>query len=137
MMKNKVQINQITNHEWYHRTYGADTFLKLYALAKEKGKIHVLPEVMSVYRLHRNGIWSLIDPKVRKKRMISDFNIMINHFSYPDNYKKKLLAFYIKQYFLFDIRYFNIPNALKTIITLSVIYSAIKMSKTWILKYFS
>lgn len=136
MMRNNQYISQISSHEWYYKTHGADTFLKLYTLAKEKGKIYVLPEVMSVYRVHRNGIWSMIDPKVRKKRMISDFNIMINHFQYPENYKKKLLNVYISQYFLFDIRHSNIPSAINTIFTLSAIYTVIKMSRKWIHKYF-
>lgn len=118
LMKNKLQIKQISSNDWFYRVYGADAFLKLYALAQEGGKIYVLPEVMSVYRLHKDGIWSMIDSKLRKKQMISDFNIMINNFNYPPEYKKKLLKMYIRQFFLFDIRNLNIQKSLDTLITL-------------------
>lgn len=119
MLRNKVNITQISNQDWYYTIYGSDTFLKLYALAREQGKLYVLPEVMSVYRLHRNGIWSMIDPKVRKRRMISDFNILIKHFSYSEADKKRLLNLYIKQFFLFDIREMNfhgVLNAIKVLV---------------------
>lgn len=118
LMKNKLQIKQISSNDWFYRVYGTDTFFKLYALAKEGGKIYVLPEVMSVYRLHNGGIWSMIDSKLRKKRMISDFNIMINNFNYPPDYKKELLKIYIRQFLLFDIRHLNIQKSLDTLITL-------------------
>lgn len=119
MLQNKEAINQISSQEWYHKTFGADTFLKLYALARQNGKIYVLPEVMSVYRLHRNGVWSMIDSKLRKRRMISDFNIMINNFEYSSVYRKKLLNIYIKEFLLFDLRNLNIDKAIYTLLTLA------------------
>ncbi len=119
MLQNKEAINQISSQEWYHKTFGADTFLKLYALARQNGKIYVLPEVMSVYRLHRNGVWSMIDAKLRKRRMISDFNIMINNFEYSSVYRKKLLNIYIKEFLLFDLRNLNIDKAINTLLTLA------------------
>lgn len=119
MIRNTRIINQISTHDWYHKTFGADTFLKLYALSKENGKIHVLPEVMSVYRLHRAGIYSLIDPKVRKRRVINDFNILIQHFHYSENQKKALRNIYISQYLLFEIKSLKIQRAVKTLINLA------------------
>lgn len=115
MLRNRPDIDQISSHDWYYKIHGADTFLKLYMLAKGGGKIYVLPEVMSVYRLHRNGVWSSVDPKIQKRRMISDFNILINHFDYSVEYKKELLKLYLRRFFLFDMKELNIQNALNTI----------------------
>lgn len=134
MLKNKKQIIQISSHDWYYRTYGADTFLKLYALAKEGGKIYVLPEVMSVYRLHTGGIWSMIDSNLRKKRMVSDFNIIINNFQYPAHFKIKLLNIYFREFFLFDLKNRNFRPALNTIYTLTT-NQGIKIGKRWLQRY--
>ncbi|HTN21381.1 MAG TPA: glycosyltransferase [Pelobium sp.] len=118
MLKNNYLMQQIARQQWLYQTYGTDTFLKLYTVAHSRGRIYVLPEVMAVYRLHKNGIWSLIDAKLRKNRMISDFNIIINNFHYSTQYKRKLLMIYIKQYLMFDIKNLRIQNAMKTIKTL-------------------
>lgn len=118
MMKNSLRINQISFQDWYYHTYSADTFLKLYLLAPQNGKIYVLPEVMAVYRLHKDGIWSMIDARVRKGKMVNDFNILINNFTYSAQNKKELLKIYIMQFLLFDIRNFKLKNALNTLITL-------------------
>ncbi|TKB97629.1 glycosyltransferase family 2 protein [Pedobacter cryophilus] len=118
MIKNNCGIKKICLENWYYNTFGADTFLKLYAMANTNEKIYVLPEVMAVYRLHKDGVYSLIDGRVRKSKMINDFNILINNFSYSAHYKKELLKIYITQYFLFDIRHYNFQKALNTIITL-------------------
>ncbi len=118
LIKNNYLIRQISHQQWYYETHGSDTFFKLYTVAHSQGKIYVLPQVMAVYRLHRNGVWSMIDAKARKNKMISDFNILINNFNYSAHYKRKLLSIYIKQYFLFDIKNLNIQGAMKTIKTL-------------------
>lgn len=118
MMRNSDHLKHISNHDWFYQVYSADTFFKLYVLAYQKGKIYVLPEVMAVYRLHREGVWSMIDSKVRKGKMIDDFNILINNFSYSARYKKELLKIYLMQYFLFDIKNLKIQKAINTLITL-------------------
>jgi hypothetical protein len=78
----------------------------------------VLPEIMAVYRLHQAGVWSMIDSQVRKKKMIDDFNILINNFSYTAQHKKELLKIYLMQYFLFDVKNLKIQKAINTLITL-------------------
>ncbi len=118
MMRNSDHLKHISKQDWFYQVYSADTFFKLYILAHQKGKIYVLPEVMAVYRLHREGVWSMIDSKVRKGKMIDDFNILINNFSYSARYKKKLLKIYLMQYFLFDIKNLKIQKAINTLITL-------------------
>jgi glycosyltransferase involved in cell wall biosynthesis len=118
VFKNIPEIQNIGLENWYYTTFGADTFLKLYATANTNEKIYVLPEVMGVYRLHKDGVYSMIDGRVRKRKMINDFNILINNFSYSAHYKKELLKIYITQYFLFDIRNYNFQKAINTIITL-------------------
>lgn len=115
MVKNNPEIKKICLEDWYYKTFGADTFLKLYATANTKEKIYVIPEVMAVYRLHKDGVYSLIDGKLRKKKMINDFNILVNNFNYNAHYKKELLKIYISQHLLFDIRNFNIQKALNTL----------------------
>lgn len=108
-------VKQIGNEDWYYKTFGTDTLFKLYIMAWTNGKIYVIPEVMAVYRLHRGGIWSLIDGKVRKGRMISDFNVIINNFCYSSISKKELLKMYIFRYLLFDVWNLKISNAYSTL----------------------
>lgn len=118
MMRNIKEVTEVTAQSWYLDTYGTDTLLKLYAVSNTGKKIYVLPDVMACYRYHNGGIWSMIDPKVRKSRMISDFNLTIKNFKYSSVQKRELLKIYFKQYFLFDIRYFNFGGAFQTINTL-------------------
>lgn len=118
MMRNIEAITNVTKHSWYFQTHGTDTLLKLYALANTGKKIYVMPEVMACYRLHTGGIWSMIDPKVRKTRMLSDFNLTVKNFNYSAVQKRSLLKIYLQQYFLFDIRYFNFNGLVKTITAL-------------------
>ncbi|NRF37246.1 glycosyltransferase [Pedobacter foliorum] len=118
MMRNIKEVTEVTAQSWYLDTYGTDTLLKLYAVANTGKKIYVLPDVMACYRYHNGGIWSMIDPKVRKSRMISDFNLTIKNFQYSSLQKRELLNIYFKQYFLFDIRYFNFSSAFQTITAL-------------------
>ncbi|MEJ6981365.1 glycosyltransferase [Pedobacter sp. P351] len=116
--RNSPELKQIFENEWYHRTFGSDVFLKLYIIANTGGKIYVIPEVMSTYRLHRGGIFSMIDPKIRKGRMLNDFNIIVNHFSYSTRLKRKLLFNYFTQFFLFELRNFKLRSAYNTISSL-------------------
>ncbi len=118
MIRNIPQVTEVTEKSWFLGTYGTDVLFKLYALANTGKKIYVLPEVMACYRLHNGGVWSMIDPKIRKSRMISDFNLTIRNFKYSSLLKRQLLKIYLKKYFLFDIRYFNFNNAFQTITTL-------------------
>lgn len=118
MMKNSDHLKHIKSQEWFYNVYSADTFFKLYVLSKPRAKLYVLPEVMAVYRLHKDGVWSMIDAQVRKRKMIDDFNILIKNFSYSAQHKKELLKIYLMEYFLFDVKNLNIQRAINTLITL-------------------
>lgn len=118
MVNNTAEVRSIGNEKWYFDTYGADVIFKLHATLSTGKKIYVLPEVMSCYRIHSGGIWSMAVPRIRKQRMINDFNLVIKKFSYSSFQKRELLKIYMKQYFLFDLRSFKIENAFKTIATL-------------------
>jgi len=118
MIRNIAEAKGALEKSWFLDAYGADTLFKLSALANTGKKIYVLPEVMACYRLHTGGIWSMIDPKVRKSRMVSDFNLTIKNFKYSSLQKRQLFKIYLKQYFLFDIRYLKFNNAFQTITTL-------------------
>ncbi|MDQ0966193.1 glycosyltransferase involved in cell wall biosynthesis [Flavobacterium sp. W4I14] len=102
------------NH-WYDNVSAVDNFLKLYITSTSGRKLYVMPEIMSCYRIHQNGVWSMIDPKVRKRKMINDFNLFIENFKCSASQKKILLRIYIKQYFLFEMRDLKIKNAYNTI----------------------
>lgn len=118
MVRNIAEVMDIRKQQWYYWTHGSDTLFKLYAASQTNHKVYVLPEVMSCYRLHTGGVWSMIDSRLRKTRMISDFNLMIQHFSYSARMKRKLFKIYLQKYFLFDLRYFKIQRAMTTIRTL-------------------
>jgi glycosyltransferase involved in cell wall biosynthesis len=118
MFRNIPAVRSVTQQPWYFDTYGTDTLFKLYALASTGKKIFVLPDVMACYRLHTGGIWSMIDSRIRKRRMVSDFNLTIKNFKYSGLMKKELLKIYIRQYFLFDLRNREINNAVNTIMNL-------------------
>lgn len=102
------------NH-WYDNVSAGDNFLKLYITSTSGGKLYVMPEIMSCYRIHQNGVWSMIDPKVRKRKMISDFNLVIKNFKCSSLQKRILLKIYFRKYFLFEIRYLKFKNAYHTI----------------------
>ncbi|WEK21280.1 MAG: glycosyltransferase [Candidatus Pedobacter colombiensis] len=118
MVNNTAEVRSIGKEHWYFDTYGADVIFKLHATLSTRKKIYVLPEVMGCYRIHAGGIWSMALPRIRKRRMINDFNLVIKKFSYSSFQKRELLKIYMKQYFLFDLRSFKIENAFKTIATL-------------------
>ncbi|WP_316835587.1 glycosyltransferase family 2 protein [Pedobacter nutrimenti] len=118
MVRNIQEVMDIKKQQWYYHTHGSDTLFKLYAAFQTNHKVYVLPEVMSCYRLHAGGVWSMIDSRLRKSRMISDFNLMIRNFSYSAVMKRKLFKMYLQRYLLFDLRYLNIQQALTTIRTL-------------------
>ncbi|SHG02859.1 glycosyltransferase family 2 protein [Pedobacter caeni] len=118
MIRNLDAVKAVGQEPWYFETYGTDTLFKLYALANTGKKIFVMPDVMACYRLHTGGIWSMIDSRLRKRRMISDFNLTIKNFKYSGLMKKELLKIYIRQYFLFDLRNWKISNAMNTIMNL-------------------
>jgi hypothetical protein len=74
-----------------------------------------MPEVMSCYRNHAGGIWSMIRNEARMEMVISDFNLIIRRFRYRGMQKKMLLLLYLKRYILFEIGRFRLRKAFDTV----------------------
>jgi len=115
MVRNDHYVNAVGKLDWYSQTYGTDLLFKLYILSVTQQKIYVMPDMMACYRIHKGGIWSMIDGKVRKSRMISDFNIVVNNFDYPSTARRSLLRIYLQKYLLFELRYLKLNNAFNTL----------------------
>lgn len=113
--RNTPEANNIYSQPWFFNCFAGDKIFKLSATQNTGGLIYVMPEVMSCYRNHNGGIWSMIDAKVRTKMSISDFNLIIRRFSYPASQKRKLLMLYLSRYFLFEIMNSNFGKAFQTI----------------------
>lgn len=113
--RNIEEIRNIYKQDWFLKVEACDKFLKLYSTWVTGKKIYVLPETMSCYRKHVGGVWSLIPILSLRKKQISDFNVLIRVFSYTPLQKIKLLRFYLKRYFMFELKYSKISNALRTI----------------------
>ncbi|PTQ96686.1 glycosyltransferase involved in cell wall biosynthesis [Mucilaginibacter yixingensis] len=115
LYRNTPAVNKIFSEPWYLSCFAGDKFFKLWATRNTGLSIYVMPEVMSCYRNHPGGIWSMIDDKVRLKMMISDFNLIIRLFTYPEAYKKKLMLLYLRRYLLFEIMNKDFKKAFQTI----------------------
>jgi glycosyltransferase involved in cell wall biosynthesis len=112
---NIPEVHQLFQKPWYFDCFAADKLLKLYATFNTGRKIYVMPEVMSCYRNHVGGLWSMIKYEARMENMISDFNLIIKQFSYRGIQKKRLLLLYIKRYILFEMRRLRIRKVYNTI----------------------
>lgn len=112
---NIPEVFQVFQTPWYLSCFAGDKLLKLFATFNTGGKIYVMPEVMSCYRNHVGGIWSMIETEARMEMMISDFNLIIKNFSYQGIEKQKLLWLYIKRYILFELKRFRICKAYHTV----------------------
>ncbi|WP_316820073.1 glycosyltransferase family 2 protein [Pedobacter gandavensis] len=113
--RTSLDVTHMGTQDWYLKCHAPDKFLKLYATAVTGKKIYVMPEVMSCYRKHVGGVWSMVDPQIIRGRMLSDFNVIIKNFKYPTALKWKLLKVYSKNYLRHDIRHLQLNNAISTI----------------------
>jgi glycosyltransferase involved in cell wall biosynthesis len=101
--RNIPETNIFFNMPWYQQIFAVDKLLKLSATYYSGGKIYVLPEVMSCYRTHTGGVWSMIEDDTRKEMVISDFNMIIRKFEYSGFLKYRLLMLYLKRDALFEL----------------------------------
>ncbi len=104
LYRNLPETNLIFDQPWYNKVYAVDKLIKLMATYYTGGKIYVIPEVMSCYRNHTGGIWSMIKTEARMEMVINDFNLIIRHFNYCRMYKMRLLLLYLKRDALFEMR---------------------------------
>lgn len=102
--RNLPEIFALFQKSWYLDCYAADKFLKIFATSVTGGKIYVMPEVMSCYRNHTGGIWSMIKTEKRMEMVISDFNLIIRKFSYRGIVKYKLLKLYLRRYIIYELK---------------------------------
>lgn len=103
MYRNTPEVNQVFSEPWFIKCFAGDKFFKLSATRNTGLAIYVIPKVMSCYRTHTGGVWSMIDAKARMKMIVSDFNLIIRKFAYPETYKKRLMLLYLRRYLLFEI----------------------------------
>lgn len=118
VFRNTEEISEMYKSDWFYKSNAPDRFLKLYATFTSGKKIYVLPEVMSCYRKHTGGIWSTIHPRIIKQRTLSDLYLIIRIFKYTPLQKIKLLFYYLKNYFLFEVKDHSLQNAFATIKTI-------------------
>ena len=112
LFRNAGEIRDLANKQWFLNCYNGDKFYKLFLTAETKKKIYVLPEVMSCYRIHEGGVWSKANPKMKKKKSRHDFNVIIRNFPSSANLKREMRKKYMKQFFLYDVKNFDINNIL-------------------------
>lgn len=115
LYRNLPELHQLFTRSWFYKCYAGDKMFKLFATQYTGQKIYVMPEVMSCYRNHSGGVWSMIDEKTIMVKMISDFDLIIKNFPYPSFQKKKLLLLYLKKYFLFELRRLQVRKAYHTV----------------------
>lgn len=116
--RNIEPIKNLYKNDWFLKCHACDKFLKLYCTWVTGKKVYVLPEVMSCYRRHPGGIWSPVSYVPLKKMQLSDFNIITKIFTYTASQKIKLLHFYLKKYFFFEVKHKTFGNAFQTIKTI-------------------
>ncbi|WP_157740840.1 glycosyltransferase family 2 protein [Mucilaginibacter xinganensis] len=112
---NLPEVYELYNKPWYFNCYAGDKMLKLFATFATGRKIYVIPEVMSCYRNHTGGIWSMIRDDSRMEMVISDFNLITQKFDYHGIHKRKLLLLYIQRYILFELRRWRIGKIYNTV----------------------
>ncbi|MCC8426383.1 glycosyltransferase [Mucilaginibacter sp. UR6-11] len=112
---NIPEVNQIFDKPWYFDVFAADKLFKIFATYITGRNIYVMPEVMSCYRNHVGGVWSMIKSNARKDMVISDFNLIIRHFNYKRLQKMKLLQLYLKRDILFELQRFRIRKIYNTL----------------------
>lgn len=115
LMVERKYVEDLYTSDWYPRCHAGDKFVKLFATSHTGKKIYVIPEVMSCYRRHPGGIWSMTHSKILKERQFSDFNIIITKFRHNPLQKLILLRFYMKRYMSFEIRKYSVRSAFQTI----------------------
>jgi glycosyltransferase involved in cell wall biosynthesis len=113
--RNLAEIHQLFKKPWYTSCHAADKFLKLFATYITGGKIYVMPEIMSCYRNHVGGVWSMIRDDARMDMVISDFNLIIKKFHYRRADKINLLLLYLKRYLRFELKNRRLNSVYQTV----------------------
>lgn len=90
----------------------------LYMLATKKGEIRKFSEVMAIYRIGAKGVWSNQSKKVKLKKTIETFEIVLRNLKHEKeakmiirqtilNYKKQLNTSKNNLYYKFIFKFFN------------------------------
>lgn len=118
VFKNTPEVSQMFKDDWIFNCNALDNFIRLYATFVSGKSIYVFPEIMGCYRQHAKGIWSSLKPKVIKQKELSDLNWAFKIFKFSWSQKNKLLFFYLKKYFLFEVKEYSLQKALNTVKTI-------------------
>jgi glycosyltransferase involved in cell wall biosynthesis len=116
--RNTNEIRKMYDSDWFLKCHAPDRFIKLYTTYISGKDIYILPELMSCYRQHSGGVWSSLAPKKVKEKEFNDLCLMMNVFKYSVVQKTQLFFFYIKKYFLFDVKQHSLKDAFSTIRTI-------------------
>lgn len=115
LMRNLPETKLLFDQSWYKQVFAVDKLIKLMATYHTGGKIYVIPEVMSCYRNHTGGVWSMIKVEARMDMVINDFNLIIRNFNYRRIHKMRLLFLYLKRDALFEMRRKRYKKVLDTV----------------------
>ncbi|WP_316811965.1 glycosyltransferase family 2 protein [Pedobacter heparinus] len=118
VFRNTREIQEMFDAEWFTRCNAPDKFIKLYTTFISGKRIYIMPETMSCYRQHAGGMWSSLKPRSLKQKELNDLYMMIRIFKYTWIQKGKLFFFYLKKYFLFELREHGLQETLSTIRTI-------------------
>jgi glycosyltransferase involved in cell wall biosynthesis len=115
VFKNTLEVSQMFKADWIFNCNALDNFIRLYATFVSGKNIYVFPEIMGCYRQHTGGIWSSLKPKTIKQKELNDLNWAFKIFRFSGIQKTKLLFFYLKKYFMFEVKEYSLQRAFNTV----------------------
>ena len=118
VFKNTPEVSLMFKGDWILNCNAVDNFIRLYATFVSGKSIYVFPEIMGCYRQHPGGIWSSLHPNVIKQKELHDLSRAFKIFRFSWSQKTKLLFFYFRKYFVFEVKEHSLQKAFNTVKTI-------------------